>query len=69
MRKEKKEGTRCRGREKQRKKGTKPRDLELHGQTHTQYYGLICQQDQELVKPVLPLQLKFSITTEKKKKH
>lgn len=34
--------------------------------THTQYYGLICQQVQELVKPVLSFQLKFSISTEKK---
>lgn len=31
--------------------------------THVEYDGMICQQDRELVKPVRPLPLSFSITT------
>lgn len=61
MRKEKK------GHELEREiKTEKERNKAMHGQTHTQCYGLICQQVQELVEPVLPLQLKFSISTENK---
>lgn len=44
------------------KKGTKAEQLDVHAQTHPQCDGMICQQRQELVKPVWPLPLSFSIT-------